>query len=73
MDRGSGLTAADRLHIRRTVTKLLTWYPDGGIAAERVKEYYSGCKPFVTYALAYLGALQTTEPINLEQVRDSRS
>lgn len=72
MDRGRGLTFSKR-HIRRQVDFALA-HPQllNADARTHFRMVYGPRSAEYTYAVAYLAALETFEPIHSDQLRDSR-
>jgi len=73
MDQGPGLTAARRRWMRKFVDYHVSQGTDDRMIGYLIRETYWPYSDEIAYALAYLGAVSTAEPIDLARVRDSRS
>lgn len=73
MGQGIRLTASSRKHIRDVVRAEYTRHIADQNALKCLKEIYRDLPASWTYALAFYGALDTAEPVDLARVRDSRS
>lgn len=73
MDQGTGLTAARRRWMRKYVDYHVGVGTETRMISYLIREAYWPYPTEVAYALAYLGAVSTAEPLDLEKARDKRS
>jgi hypothetical protein len=73
MDQGHHLTPTQRRYVRQAVDWAVKQELSDRETMQWIHDFVWGVRPLKAYAYAYYAALQTTEPLDLDLVRDSRS
>jgi len=73
MDQGHRLTRGERSKVRRFVNQTFEAEWEAVQTLRWIQLVYAGLPIHRTYALAYYGAISTTDPLDLTAVRDSPS